>query len=162
MISGHRLQFIKERTKNKTKQKKPRECPYHYIFQVTFALVPRWAVYSGMYQSNWHCTSTQEDVVIKARQETLRPQGHQLQFTTNTDLLETLRYTVSVYGYGQMVSYPGEKGRRLDRTLMSLYTIWEIMVAFCITASYSPTRIRKKKLCILKSLIFHYQILKQF
>ena len=42
MIRGHRLQFIKERTKNK----KPRESPFHYIFQVTFALVPRWAVYS--------------------------------------------------------------------------------------------------------------------
>ena len=78
-------------------------------------------------------------------------------------LVETLRYTVSVYRYGYitrtrsckymyryMASYPGYQVERWWH-----YHTWEIIVAFCITGweICSPNRTRRQKRCILKSLI---------
>ena len=56
MNNGHSLQLIKDRTKKKKKKKKKKETKeknswiaiHNTFFEVNFALVPRWAVYSGM------------------------------------------------------------------------------------------------------------------
>ena len=54
MNNGHSLQLIKDRTKKKKKKEKKERKKNSWIaiqntfFEVNFALVPRWAVYSGM------------------------------------------------------------------------------------------------------------------